>query len=225
MDTLFSQSARKIQVWWKKHSSICNLRKIVKYINSNLTQHDLQELSNKCASISNTCMGDGAGLLGGCLIDMLVGEYFKSKLLEYSAHHKGESDMKICGISLSQKKINGKSIVALDWSKNKTIHSKEQFAIDIMIINLKTEKWWKTSPKNIQNKKIDYTDTIQSGIYLVDKQYCKKYVKLSSNNKTNSLIESHQLYCMLKRSLSLNTFIDLPLPNQCYTFTLMNAFS
>jgi hypothetical protein len=45
-----------------------------------LTKDDLQELTNKCKSINNMCSGDGAGLLGGCLVDILLSKYFKEKV-------------------------------------------------------------------------------------------------------------------------------------------------
>jgi hypothetical protein len=41
-------------------------------------------------------------------------------LPEYVEFHKGECDMKICDVPLSQKKINGKSNIALDWWLKKT---------------------------------------------------------------------------------------------------------
>jgi hypothetical protein len=146
--------------------------------------------------------------------------------------HNGECDMKICDVPLSQKKINGKSIIALDWSKNDTNTTKEYFSTHIMILNLKTERWWKTKPiktanlgYKMKNTKICYNDIIPAGIYLIDRKYCKKCVILAKNNKTNSLIKNSFLYLMLKMSIAQKLFIEIPEPNCNVTFNILNAFS
>jgi hypothetical protein len=59
------------------------------------------------------------------------------------------------------------------------------------------------------NIKITYNDIIPSGIYLIDKQFCKYFVGLSSNNKTDTLIDNQFVYIMLKRSISQKLYIDL----------------
>ena len=51
------------------------------------------------------------------------------------------------------------------------------------------------------------------------------FIKLSSNNKTNSLIDSQYLYLMLKRSIMLKLYIELPKPNKTIDFNILNAFS
>jgi hypothetical protein len=222
------KSALILQNWWRRTSNIRELRKIHRYLSTSLSNEDLQDLSNKCHSITKHCKGDGAGLSGGTLIDMLLCCFLKEKLPLYSDYHDGESDMKLCDIPLSQKKINGKSTIALDWSKNETTTLREHFTSDILIINLKTEKWWKKNPiqtKTNSNVKITYNDTVPSGIYIIDKQFCKYFVKLSSNNKTNTLIESQYVYQMIKRSISQNLCIDLPAPNKSLVFNILNAFS
>jgi hypothetical protein len=216
---------KKIEKWWKKHTSVKELKIVYNYLSSALNHHDLQDLSNKCHSITKTCKGDGAGLSGGTLVDMLLCNYFQDKLEEYIEYHEGESDMKICDIPLSQKKINGKSTIALDWSKNEKKGQREHFSCGIIIINLKSEKWWKKNPiQSVSNIKITYNDEIPSGIYLIDKQFCKYYIKLTSNNKTDTLIESQYLYIMLKRSISQQLFIGLPSPNKELKFNILNAF-
>jgi hypothetical protein len=175
------KSALILQNWWRRTSNIRELRKIHRYLSTSLSNEDLQDLSNKCHSITKHCKGDGAGLSGGTLIDMLLCCFLKEKLPLYSDYHDGESDMKLCDIPLSQKKINGKSTIALDWSKNETTTTREHFTSYILIINLKTEKWWKKNPiqtKTNSNVKTTY-DTVPSGIYIIDKQFCKYFVKLS----------------------------------------------
>ena len=215
-----------IQKWMKTHTSISRLSRVRNCILSQLSPSDFQELSNKLHSITQACKGDGAGLSSGTLIDMLICNFFQQKMSEYTEYHNGESDMKICNIPLSQKKINGKSTIALDWSKNKFESGREHFSSDIIIINLKSEQWWKNTPKKtVSNIQVTYNDTIPAGIYIIDKQFCKYYVKLSSNNKTDTLIESPFLYIMLKRSLHLNLYISLPVPNAQLTFNILNAFS
>lgn len=218
-------TAKIIQKWWRKYSVIKELKIIKSHLTANLTHYVLQDLSNKCHSISKTCRGDGAGLTGGTLIDMLICCYFQEKLPEYKEHHSGESDMKICDIPLSQKKINGKSTIALDWSKNEKNGTRERFSENVLIINLKNEQWWKKKPTETKsNIKITYNDIIPAGIYLIDKQFCKYYVKLTKNNKTDTLIESQYLYLMLKRSMMLELYIGLPSPNKHLNFSILNAF-
>ena len=210
-------SAKKIQRWWKKHTCILRLRGVMTYLKNSLSHDDLQELSDCCNSITVKCKGDGSGLLGGCLTDMLLCEMFKSKLALFEEFHEGENDMKIGGLPLSQKKITGKSIIALDWSKNKLQTKRAHFTSDILLINLKTERWWK---KNLLRNK-----EVVAGIYLIDKQYCKKYVVLSSNNKTNTLINSEYLYKMLNRSVQQHLFIEIPPHKNIRPFKILNAFS
>jgi hypothetical protein len=105
---LLSRCANKIKKMWKKYTYTIGLKKIYTYVKSTLTKDDLQELTNKCKSINNMCSGDGAGLLGGCLVDILLSKYFKEKFTDnYQELHVGESDMRICDVNLSLKKING----------------------------------------------------------------------------------------------------------------------
>ena len=214
-------------------SSIQKLKQVYDHISSSLTDIDKQELSNMCNSIKNNFKGDGAGLTGGTLVDIVMNTFLKNKLPDYHENHKGESDMVICVLPFSLKKINGKSTCALDWSKNKkdeqNIQKKEIFSCDIIVINLKSGKsgqWWKKKPKNVHSiLNIVYTSEIPSGIYLIDKRFCKYYVKLHENNKTNTLIDSMHLYIMLKRSIALKLYIPLPEPNKQLKFNILHAFS
>lgn len=80
-------------------------------------------------------------------------------------------------------------------------------------------------PIQITSKiKITYNDIIPSGIYIIDKQFCKYYIERNSNNKTDTVINSQYLYIMLKRSIMMKTFIELPLPNKELKFNILNAF-
>jgi hypothetical protein len=224
---MHNKQAFVIQKFWKKYClNSQKLNNIHNILSRDLNATNLQHLSNKCHSIARKCKGDGAGLTGGSLIDMLICEFFVKHVELYKEMHIGECDFMIDGVPLSLKKINGKSSVALDWSKNETTRV-NYFSCNMIILNLTTEKWWKTEPtKKIPTKiKTSYSDTIPAGFYIVNKNFCKSYVKLNKNNKTNSLIENQYLYLMLQNSLRTKRFIALPPPNQELVFTISNAFS
>lgn len=216
-----------IQKWWRLNTYIIKLRNIYNYLYLNLNNFDLQEISNNCKSLTQISSKEGKGLISGTLIDLFITKFFQEKLLKYEDDHNGESDMIICGLNLSQKKINGKSTIASDWSKNEIKCEKKYFTCDILIINLKSEQWWKKNPKkNIDiNLNIIYTDTIPAGLYIINKTFCKYYIELDKNNKTNSLIKEQYLYIMLKHSLFQKLFIPLPEPNKDINFNILKTFS
>jgi hypothetical protein len=205
--------------------------KLVEHLQSEFSHSLLSELSSKCHAISRCCKGDGAGLLSGGIIDMFITSFLCSRLTNCKSFHNGESDLKINDISLSLKKISGKSSIALNWSKNKSVSepNKEWFTCDMMIINLKTEQWWKKEnpPKENQTDVTTCTSiktkTIPAGIYFIPKQYCTEIV-LSSNNKTNTLINTEELYKMLNYSIIHNYMVPLPEPDLAVTFIIENAF-
>ena len=174
---------------------------IINTLKESLTEEKLQYLSNCLHSIDDYCSNnDGCGLTGGLLSDMLITEFLKIFLKSFETCHKGECDCKILDIPLSLKKIKGKSNLALNWSKNPKKDLKEKFTADILIFNIKSVQWWKTRPKKKIDENVEYNTLVKSGIYLIDKEYCKEHVKLSKNNKTNSLITSQYLYLMLFNS-------------------------
>ncbi len=155
---------------------------------------------------------------------MFISKYFEIKLDNYKVYHKGEADMEICGLKLSQKKITGKSSIALNWSKNQKVKSSEElFVNNILLINLKTQRWCKKPSKT--QKSSDCFNIIKAGIYLLDKEYCKRIVKLGSNNKTNALVKSVFLYELLKECIVSDLFIELPEPNTLLEFNILNSFS
>jgi len=53
-------------------------------------------------------------------------------------------------------------------------------------MNTNEIQWWKN--------KNGYTDVIKSGFYIIDKNFCKKNIKLTSNNKSDSVIETKYIY-------------------------------
>ena len=156
---------------------------------------------------------------------MLITKYFETKLDNYKTYHKGEADMEICGLKLSQKKITGNSSIALNWSKNKNIKSSgELFVNNILLINLKTQRWWKRQPSKFKEN-VDYSYTIKAGIYLLDKDYWKEKVKLVSNNKTDALVKNVFVYQLLQNCLVNDLFIELPSPTKLLGFDILNSFS
>jgi hypothetical protein len=141
---------------------------------------------------------------------MFISKYFEIKLDNYKVYHKGEADMEICGLKLSSKnqKVKG---------------SEELFVNNILLINLKTQRWCKKPSKTQESS--DCFNIIKAGIYLLDKEYCKRIVKLGSNNKTNALVKSVFLYELLKECIVSDLFIELPEPNTLLKFNILNAFS
>ena len=89
---------------------------------------------------------------------------------------------------------------------------------------MKTEQWWKTKPLKVKTDDDYYKDIIKSGFYIVDKEFCKDNIKLTSNNKSNSIVEEIYVYKMLKRSIELKTFIEIPNPNIELEFDILKAF-
>ena len=206
-------------------SATDDLKKVYANFSASLLPSDLQDLANMCDAISRICKGDGAGLAGGTLTDMLVCRFLKVKMADYSECHTGESDLKIGEVPLSLKNISGKSTVALDWSKNENDVKKEHFSCHIAILNLKTEQWWKKEPMKKPAAGITWNETIPAGIYLINKEFCKAHVQLDKNNKTNTLINKEYLYLMLKESLKEGLCLPMPPPNEVLNFDIMQAFS
>lgn len=94
------------------------------------------------------------------------------------------------------------------------------------MINTKTSQWWKKNPKNIKiDDKTNYTREIKSGIYIINKNYCKKNNKLSSNNKSNSIINKQYVYKIICRSIDDKTYIKLPEENKELKFSLLKCFT
>jgi hypothetical protein len=197
---------------------------------SHLTPEILQELVSKLHAIRAEFTGDGAGLSGGTLSDKFLVEFLPRTIPGFVKHQVGESDMKVLDYPLSLKKISGKSTIALDWSKNgDTAKPRERFETDMMIINLKTEQWWKSAPKTASEdeKTLDskfFSTPIHAGIYFVSHTYCRENVCLKSNNKTNTLIDTVALYKMLKQSLADNMVIEFPTEFPATRFDILKAF-
>ena len=215
-----------LQKWWKKYTSTSELCTIHKYLHKQLTIEILHDLVGKLKSLMDFCKGkDGSGLSSGCLVDIFLNEFFKHNFDAYEEYYVQESDMKLCKIPISLKKISGKSTIALDWSKNIKTVKKEYFSSHILIINLKEEVWWKKSPKLKDFHKLKYTENIPMGIYLIDRKFCKCFLKLKSNNKTDTLIDQQSLYFMMKRCIQQKLFIEFPKLSDDFQFNILNAFN
>lgn len=160
----------------------------------------------KIKSIDEFCKGDGRGLTGGMLTDMFLIRFLENKLSEFKECHNNEADCTILGKKLSLKKVKGKSSIALNWSKNSTEDRKEKFIENMMIIVLKSGKWWQAK------------GVIPAGIY------CKEHVKLSHNNKTNALIHPMYLYEMIRNSIANELYIELPKETKIHRFDITLAF-
>jgi hypothetical protein len=175
------------------------LASLISLLKSTLSGQILTDFTRGIISIQKRCKGDGAGLTSGVMIDMFINDFF-SKLFkdQYMESHIGECDLILNGIPLSLKKIKGKSMIALDWSKNNSDSQRERFTHPIMVLNTKTMKWKRT--------------VIQSGIYLIDQNYCKTNVTLGQNNKTDSLITSDYLQKMLENSIQQGTYFPFEFP-------------
>jgi hypothetical protein len=206
------------------------LRHVFDELQTRLTPAILRDILSKINAISERTKGDGAGLSGGFLVDMFLTEYLSTRIDTFTECHIGESDCCILNVPLSIKKISGKSSIALDWSKNgETTKSRERFTTDMIIVNLKTQQWWKKEPTSgcISQEEKDssfYSTIIKSGLYVISKTYCKDKIKLSSNNKTDSLIDNISLYKMLKQSIKENMFIEFPTEIPECKFNILNAF-
>ena len=84
--------------------------------------------------------------------------------------------------------------------------------------------WEKPNNPLNKYKNVNLNNVIPSGIYVIDKYYCKKHIKLCSNNKTNTLIDNKNLYLMLHNCMKKNMYIKLPEIKKKYKFNILTAF-
>lgn len=210
---LYLHATKTILEWWRKHTRINKLKVVASKLTT-IDQAILQELVNRTFAIQSACEGNGAGLTAGSLVDMLVTKTLEGCLDDCQINHHGQNDLKINDTQLSLKKIKGKSIIALNWSKNPS-NTRERWTSDTLILNLQAGCWWKKGFMS-QNVKI--------GFYLVDKNFCNHVIRLTTNNKSNSVISSKFLYKMLNRAHKLGTFVELPNPSKNLIFDITKAF-
>lgn len=201
-----------------------SLQVIINHLNDKLTIKMLKDISNAIHAINKNNFINGNGLINGLLTDMFITQYLSKNLSNFQSYHENDSNCKILKKKFNIMKISGKSHIALDWSKNKDKLNKRNFKNNLIIINIKSEQWWKKGPKKPIKDGVVYNKEILSGIYLIDKNYCKKNIKLKSNNKTDRLIDSQYLYLALLESKKNNLYIKLPPPKSQIKFNILKAF-
>ena len=87
-----------------------------------------------------------------------------------------------------------------------------------------TCQWWKKNPREF-DPKIDYKKSINKGIYIIDKYYCKKNITLCPNNKSNYVVNEKQLYLAVLNSIERGLFIEMPEPSKTpKKFDILKAF-
>ena len=106
---------------------------------SYLTNDLKQEISDKIFTIQNHHKSDGNGLITGSLIETVLQEIFNQYFPNFKTYNNGQADMKINDYIFSFKKINGKSNLALNWSKNEK-KKKKIFFFPFFILKIKNKK-------------------------------------------------------------------------------------
>jgi len=187
------------------------------YLRQALTDEVLQEISDKMWTLQCRLQSDGRGLLGGAVVEHVLFEMLETIMKDFTVHHVRQCDCTILGTKFSFKKISGKSRLALDWSKSTVKPTTGTFEHSILLLNLKAGKWWRSKPHRAR--------TIPMGFFLINHVYCKRYVTLKKNNKTNSLIDTDELYRMITYAMDHSWCVKLPTP--CidrFTFSFQSGF-
>jgi len=189
----------------------------ITYLRHNLTQPVLQEISDKMWTIHHHLQSDGRGLSGGTLMEQVLFEILAKTLDDFSIHHVKQSDCTILGHPLSFKKITGKSSLALNWSKNESNEQSPEFDHPILLLNMKEGKWWRY--------KTNFDRHIPIGFFLLDPAYCNAHVRLKTNNKTNSLMDTEDLYNAIVDAMEKQNVLELPPPStHRLTFSFNSGF-
>ena len=83
-----------------------------------------------------------------------------------------------------------------------------------MILVSRGGQWWK--------QKEGFNEYIKSGIYLIDRYYCKDNIDLTTNNKTDKLISKKEVYHMIQNS---QHYVEMPSPQPDRpSFDILKAF-
>ena len=208
----------------KREIIIISPENTIKYLRSIFSLSILQNISDEINAITREFKGDGSGLNASQLSDRYMRKKLEQIIPSFKEINNGEADWSINYHDLSFKKISGKSVIALDWSKNpEGCKPKDLFQCDIMLMVSNTSQWWKKCPKDV-DAKIDYSKIIKKGIYIIDKFYCKNHVTLTSNNKSNTIIVAKQLYLALIYSFENDLFIEMPETSGKIIFNILKAF-
>jgi len=201
---------------------------ILKKIRDRLLRVDFssyQKFANNAKSIEISKSLDGKGLSTGADIDYYLVNDFLPDVLgdDFEKYQKEEADVKIMGEPASFKTLKVKGDTALSWSKNPIEKKDGRASIDrkfledplpmIMYVR-NSENWYKYGPKNPMHESIDWKKLIHSGFYLIDMLKASKYIILKENNKSNSIIDSQDMYRMLINASDEGNFISIPDANK-----------
>ena len=182
-----------------------------------------QRFANESKAIEVSKSADGKGLSTGADIDYhLVNGFLPDELGEdFEKFHKGEADVKIRGEPASFKTMRGKGDTALSWSKNPEKKKDGSPSIDrkflenpipmIMYVR-ESKKWYKNGPQNPVHESIDWKREIKSGFYFIDVVSASEYIELKSNNKSDAIIDSQDMYRMLVDAVDEGNFVEIPEP-------------
>ena len=198
----------------------------VKKIHSTLTRLTMearQRFANECKAIETSKSPDGKGLSTGADIDYhLVNGFLPDELGDdFEKYQRGEADVKISEVAASYKTLRSKGDTALSWSKNPDKKKDGSFSIDRkflenpipMIMYLRESgKWWVNGPAAPRHQSIEWNREIKSGFYIIDMRKAADYIELKSNNKSDSIIDSQDMYRMLTEAVNEEGFVEIPEP-------------
>jgi len=167
------------------------INSLIKEFRNALDRSSIEELKFKISVIENMFRGKpGAGLSSGVRVEQLVLDFMDEKIKGFSKHQDGkskniDSDFVYRNIPFSFKKIGKKGgQLALAWSKNpeKGVQ-RTKFTSSIMILFSReaSKGQWAGLPH---------------GFYFVPQDFLPT-VRLSKNNKTDSLIKAEEVIKML----------------------------
>ncbi len=180
--------------------------------------------ANSCQCIQISKSADGRGLSTGADIDFFLTNQFLPEKMgsDFEKFHKGEADVKIAGIPASFKTLRTRGDLALSWSKNPT-HKKDgspsidreflENPLPMIVYVRESGRWWKNGPANPSSNSYIWNQKIRSGIYVADLSEASNYLTLKSNNKSDSIIDSKDMFRILVDAKRSGNFIEIPEPD------------
>jgi len=198
----------------------------IKQIHSTLTRltpEARQRFANECKAIEVSKSPDGKGLSTGADIDYhLVNGFLPDELGDdFEKYHEGEADVKISEVAASYKTLRSKGDTALSWSKNPDKKKDGSSSVDRkflenpipMIMYLRESgRWWVNGPTKSRHESIEWNRELKSGFYIIDMKKAASFIELKSNNKSDSIIDSQDMYRMLTDALNDGNFVEIPEP-------------
>ena len=206
-----------------KEIKTSDLQKIVNAFEK-ITPKSWEIFSNSCQCIQISKSADGRGLSTGADIDFFLTNQFLPEQMGggFDKFHKGEADVKIAGVPASFKTLKSKGDTALSWSKNPTHKKDGSLSVDrkflsdpmpMIVYVRQSSRWWKKTPNNPSSKSYTWNQVIYSGIYVVDTFKSSNFLVLKSNNKSNSIIDSKDMFRMLVDAANDGFFVKIPEPD------------